>query len=625
MKKIIPLVLIGVLVLSGLGAGAIDNEQHTKTLIETITISEPTFSEYEHFITVDIAEETSHTTTTGHPLLPIISKVYTFPLGTHIEDVRVVFSEPYDLVVTKRVQPAPAPQYIATELRTQQSKEDSLQMYETTALYPDEKFTYRTSAGLKNQDHVIFLSVHVCPVTYLSQSNLLRISDAIHIIVSYTQEENPLTFGDAYDLLILAPAEFSTALQPLVDHKNQHDILTTLVTLDDIPSQGDDQQEDIKLYIKDAIETWGISYVLLVGSGLENEEMFPVRYAWVPSGGYEQKFPSDLYYADIYDASMGFSSWDANDNGKYAEFPDDNDAVDLHPDVALGRLACNDVAEVENAVEKIINYMDHNAMMNTIVQIGGDTFPGDPEDINEGEFANAEVMEKLPGYSTTQLWGSNGELTKINIIKAFYDGVDFVDFSGHGSPVSWATHPPGDEETWIPEGVKYTGFLYLDYSWMYNKKKLPVIMFNGCSCSKYSATPNCLGWAALQKENGGAIATFGASGIGYGSYGSYETQRLFGWMEVHIFEGLYNDKILGDVWMNCISTYADSFEELEDADYKTMEELALLGDPSLAINDGPEPESETIIHPGFPLFLRLLERFPLLERLFSFPLLSRLF
>ena len=34
-------------------------------------------------------------------------------------------------------------------------------------------------------------------------------------------------------------------------------------------------------------------------------------------------------------------------------------------------------------------------MLNNILQIGGDTFPGETSGINEGEFANEKVLEKL--------------------------------------------------------------------------------------------------------------------------------------------------------------------------------------------------------------------------------------
>ena len=50
------------------------------------------------------------------------------------------------------------------------------------------------------------------------------------------------------------------------------------------------------------------------------------------------------------------------------------------------------------------------------------------------------------------------------------NNADFVDFSGHGSYASWATHAPSDDRTWLPPKSiisPYTGWLYIDYE-MYN-------------------------------------------------------------------------------------------------------------------------------------------------------------
>jgi len=137
---------------------------------------------------------------------------------------------------------------------------------------------------------------------------------------------------------------------PLVEHKNNRNISTKLVALEDIyagtyfPVKGRDDPEKIKYFIKDAIEQWGITNVLLVGSS----KKFPVRYTHIhvyypPNPPDDESFVSDLYYADIYDATGGFSSWDTNNNDIFAEYRwgDSNltDDLDLYPDVAVGRLA----------------------------------------------------------------------------------------------------------------------------------------------------------------------------------------------------------------------------------------------------------------------------------------------
>ena len=68
-------------------------------------------------------------------------------------------------------------------------------------------------------------------------------------------------------MVIIAPNTFSQDLQRLVDHKNNVGMKSYLKTTEEIYSQytGADTPEQIKYFIKDAIETQGITYVMLVG------------------------------------------------------------------------------------------------------------------------------------------------------------------------------------------------------------------------------------------------------------------------------------------------------------------------------------------------------------------------
>jgi hypothetical protein len=234
-------------------------------------------------------------------------------------------------------------------------------------------------------------------------------------------------------------------------------------------------------------------------------------------------------------------------------------------------------------------------MTKKILQVGGDSYL-DNEGVYEGEYANTKVLEKLPGYASTRLWGSNGKLTKSNIAKGFKSNVDFVDFCGHGSWASWSTHPPNDDDTWIPPkeiiSPFFTGWLYFEYDlyMVNNAKKLPVIVLKSCSNHKYTESAQCLGWKALSKKNGGGIASFAAAGIGYGTHG-YEVVNYFtGWMEVQTFDELFNNKILGHAWANCITGYYNTYEsDLDKEDWKTLLEWSMFGDPTLVIQDGDDP------------------------------------
>jgi len=151
-----------------------------------------------------------------------------------------------------------------------------------------------------------------------------------------------------YDLVVITPSEFSASLQPLIDHKNGFGLMTTLMTTEEIYAgyPGRDEAEQIKYFIKDALETLGADYVLFVGSIYK----VPMRISMVSLWHFEGDTLTDLYYSDIYDAEDQFSSWDTNNNDNFGE---DEDEVDLYPDVHIGRLACDSIEEVEVVVDKI--------------------------------------------------------------------------------------------------------------------------------------------------------------------------------------------------------------------------------------------------------------------------------
>lgn len=97
MKKILPLIIIGILILSGFGAVAlteietVKNELIEKT--EFYSLSHPILCEYGQYISVDLEEATSFEMVSGEPVLPKISKTYTLPFASVIRDVTVKFSQ----------------------------------------------------------------------------------------------------------------------------------------------------------------------------------------------------------------------------------------------------------------------------------------------------------------------------------------------------------------------------------------------------------------------------------------------------------------------------------------------------------------------------------------------------
>jgi len=627
MKKIMCLLIIGVFVLSGLGAVAFPNIKSTE-ITESISFSDPVINEENQHSIVKIDEANSWLRTTGYPMLPAYVKTYIFPFGTRIKSVDVTFSNTVEYELEKKIISTPSPITLISgkTVTTNPAEKPSL-----PEIYPEKQFSYTTRAGIDKNERVVFLTIRCYPVRYNTRDDTIFSSHDAYIKIVYELPDPPITFSDEYDMVIIAPKKFSSKLQPLVDHKNSHNIQTTLKTVEDIYKQYDgvDKPEQIKYFIKDAIETSGIDYVLLVGGmkGQRFDWYVPVRYSHLDDdSGFETSFISDLYYADIYkDNGTAFEDWDSNGNGIFAEWNQwEKDIIDLIPDVYLGRLPCRNRFEVKLMVDKIINY-ENTAFgqdwFHKMVVVGGDSAPG--YEYYEGEEENKKALEYMSDFEGIKLWTSDGSLTGIDdVVSAISGGCGFLFFDGHGNPSTWSTHPPDDEETWI------TGLNNNDVPKLHNGDMLPVAVVGGCHNGQFNVTfanfidgiikygrryfnipseddpfmgpfwrkewvPECWAWRITSKINGGSIAFMAYTGLDWFAEGDYDgdgipdcTQYFSGFANTHFFKnyGVNNLTILGQAHTQTLKDYIEQFPPMDDKlDCKTVEEFTLLGDPRLQI------------------------------------------
>jgi len=243
MKKILSLFIVGILVISGLGAVALDNEKNTYKLSESIHFSEPTIKQNDRYATINIKEAASSTMETGKPVLPKHTMVYTFPFGTRITNVKVSFSEIVEQEISRPILPAPEPQIVSTTYKSNSvTTSGMVEAYSDIEVYPDSGYSYRAGAGLKDGEHVIYLTVHLYPVQYSPSSNMIYYSKSATIDLTYTSPKNPINFPGEYDFLIITPVDFSDEFYSIdpefdtsfIDYKNSQGISTKLVTLDEI-------------------------------------------------------------------------------------------------------------------------------------------------------------------------------------------------------------------------------------------------------------------------------------------------------------------------------------------------------------------------------------------------------
>jgi hypothetical protein len=430
--------------------------------------------------------------------------------------------------------------------------------------------------------------------------------------------------ADVYKLLIITPSIFKNAVQPLVVHKNTMGLSTKLVTLDEVYHQmywhGRDDAEKVKYFIKTAIEEWGIHYVLLVGgrsSQLQPTWYCPVRYVNMVDD-WDVEYLSDLYFADIYDANGNFSSWDSDNDGLYGEWYGGQTAhdtdIDLIPDVAVGRLPCRSEKEVKTLVQKIITYETatfNQPWFTTMLVAAGDTYP-ESQNANwtgyEGEFYGNRAIENMSGFTSTQLYTSDGSFAnKKDVIREFRNGWGFVYLVGHGSPKQWGNN--------APNGTKFIQGPNSNDMWRFrNKDKLPVCVVSGCHNSQFDVClrrllnasarwkqegiPECWSERVLREPTGGAIAALGCTALGYTKEDKTSFKGGINELEVAFFHAYGQDQItvLGDTWAAAVTWYAQTYPVDWNStawgdswiDTKVMQSWALLGDPSLKIGGYPQ-------------------------------------
>jgi hypothetical protein len=530
------------------------------------------------------------------------------------------------MTLTKEVMPARIAPLSTLSENTPYVKDASV--YGSAAFYPDSWYSYDLGAGRnENDQEVTFVKVVCYPVRYSPLSNQADYAGGFEISVKYdAPTTQPKTLDTSYDMVVIAPAKFESSLQPLIDEKNTKGVKTIFKSVEDILNEysGYDPPEQVKYFIKYAYDTWGITYVLLVG-GLKSHIYakdkdtrsagwkawwVPVRYVSIPEED-DHGTLSDLYYGCLYNATGGFDSWDSSGDGVYANWGwigAKRDYFDMNPEVYVGRLPCTTVREVKVVVNKILTYESTGPAAkpwyNTFIGIGGKTF-ANYTGIPDGEYlcdlAYNYTKNAIPDLKQVRCYSTNrdtGGLTPTpkDITKSIIQGAGFVDFTGHGNPLSWNT-------IWF-DGVypkNWTGGLNVgDFPSISNGDKYPIVVVCACHNGLYNLSmipcfldksgaiyfcygtpfPVCFCWGLVVKPRGGAIASTGCTGYSWGDENypatlSYKLDPNFFWQI-----GMNGATNLGQAHSKAIQKFLAE-EQIGQLEAYCLTEWELFGDPSL--------------------------------------------
>jgi len=393
--------------------------------------------------------------------------------------------------------------------------------------------------------------------------------------------------SDEYDMVIISKNIFKSTLEPLIEHKNFHGVKTYFKDVKEIYRQysGRDRQEQIKYFIKDAIETKNISYVLIVGHILH----VPMRKITDRGIRLEDDYVQlsvDLYYSDIYDENGNFCSWDINNNnlfGEYQRLGDDYydnvtynniDELDLYADVHLGRIPCLFIKDLQIVVDKIIKYENSayaSDWFKKIILVGGDTAAIDSR---WGEILTGIIGKQMEkhGFENIKLWHSKNNMRIICFNYQMSQGAGFMVYSGHGGTI-------GLQGDWP--------FAYFNHNLLglRNKEKLPIVFFHACLTANPDLLVSPFAYNIVKKANGGAIAAIGATSLEYigQNLTTAEPEREGAYLTVKFFENYEPQITVGEMLTNAQNDYLDDLFR----DPMTIGEFILIGDPSLKVGGYP--------------------------------------
>jgi hypothetical protein len=608
MRKILSIIVLEILILGGGIVITASQSNGITTEVEKLVFNSPHIEDNAEYVTVNVEGANSVLLKPGNPILPVYKKTLTFHFGTNINEVKCdILSEINHESLPKGITIASDPSY--PESTNKINEVDMNQQISNSGnMFPENWFDYQLGCGLKDGEHVLFLTLQFYPVRYSYDNTIYYISNA-EIKITYQEPQKSNTPLNTYDLLIIAPNDFSKELQTFVDHKESHGLKTKLVSLDEIyngnyfPVNGRDDAEKVKYFIKDSLDNWGIKYVLLVGGikpGITETWFLPVRYINVVWAD-EKRYVSDLYYADIYDGTYNFSSWDTDNNNVFGEWPEVGklkDNMDLYPDVYVGRWACRSKLELKTIIDKTIRY-ENNPVSKKIIVAGGDNFE-DPG--YEGEIVGDKALTYFSGFEAQKVYASQTDVTAVNLKKALGTGAMFMYLHGHGSPGSWSTHKPNGFDKWE------NGIAIWQLPFFFNTE-YPIVIIGGCHNAMFNVSMFNHPWIGVpipgdlcswfvKKYKGGGIASLGYACFpvaATGESGDLDGDGInepdcvesgYGYMELGLLYeyGVEGNQHLGDCWGYAVSRYTEHFKTpLTQWDIHTIHGFVLLGDPSLKI------------------------------------------
>ncbi len=332
----------------------------------------------------------------------------------------------------------------------------------------------------------------------------------------------PSLDGSPVEMVIITTSEQEAEYQRLADARTKLGITTVVRTLDWIRANypnGVDTEETIRFFIKDAVSKWGTAWIVIGG---DTDEV-PIRYGFTIFYDSED-IPTDLYYTDL------DGNWNADGDAIFGEgyhdVSDPGDDVDLYPDVWVGRMPTNDVAEAQNLVDKTLAYMQSPPLgyQNDFLMLAEVLFPsswteGTPvqfdgavlaEDVIDSMLVNQQAVRLYENYNA---WPGSLPETKSAVIDSVNAGFGLVHHVGHGYINTMSV------------GLNAATLINQDVDAFMNGDE--TFLLYAINCTSAAVDFNCIAERFLANTNGGAIAVAGSTRLDFPSTGRFYQNEFY--------------------------------------------------------------------------------------------------
>ena len=382
-----------------------------------------------------------------------------------------------------------------------------------------------------------------------------------HRFINFKENAKYNWIEDFGEMLIVCPDQFVSAMQPLVDWKNQSGRPTTLVSVTDA---GGNNADAIKSYISNIYNdpNHNLTYILLVG---DYNNLTPHPFQYSDGQNYTQ-------YSDIWFGML--------------------EGTDYYEEAFVGRFSATNETQVTTQVNKVLYY--ERDMQSDVTWVdkglgigayGAGSGHNGEDDYQHIDYIRDSLLHYTYNTVTDLHQGGSGasNATATGITNVLNSGVSIVDYCNHGSITSW--------------GV--CNYSNSHVNALTNDNKLPFVISVACLNGHFDS--DCFGEAWLRATNNTTGTPTGAIGGMFSWISQPWIPPMYGQDEMIdiITEWRHTDQFnhtMGGVALNGAMFILDKGSS---SDYwATQHSWILFGDPSMMLRTANPTDMNLEMNPA---------------------------